>query len=141
MIFDVFSSEKSACLDNSPVVHVKHIDPRVQEDKRDSTEQCKIMYNSQSRSCKPEVYPSIPYCPTVYCSVLLYQALHWSLSHALQLVCSELWCVDEQGECKTKGIPAADGTGCYITNTQEKGVSISQPMNTFLKNFNIVKMK
>lgn len=65
MIFDVFSSEKSACLDNSPVVHVKHIDPRVQEVKRDSTEQCKIMYNSQSRSCKPEVYPSIPYCPTV----------------------------------------------------------------------------
>lgn len=90
-ITEFIDSEKSACLDNSPVVHVKHIDPRVQEVKRDSTEQCKIMYNSQSRSCKPE------------------------------LVCSELWCVDEQGECKTKGIPAADGTGCYITNTKEKG--------------------
>lgn len=49
--------------------------------------------------------------------------------------------MDEQGECKTKGIPAADGTGCYITNAKEKGVRISQPMNTSFKIFNIVKMK
>ncbi|XP_061197247.1 A disintegrin and metalloproteinase with thrombospondin motifs 6-like [Saccostrea echinata] len=90
-ITEFIDSEKSSCLDNSPVVRVKHTDHGVQKDKRDSTEQCKIQYGSQSRNCKPE------------------------------LVCSGLWCLNDKGECKTKGIPAAEGTGCFIINTNEKG--------------------
>ena len=107
------------------------MDHKVHEDKRESLEQCKIQFGSHSRSCKPEVKnhsKSYGLCMSnselvlCVCS-MLYFALQCSLTHALQLVCSELWCIDDQGECKTKGIPAADGTGCYITDTKEKGVS------------------